>query len=128
MDMDKGEYMKIYEFNKKDNGEYNLSNQFFSASTGEPVKIGPFCKKFLKAVSQTSPKFAKKIAEKMDIDSNKLTEFWHENLKKSGVDAETAKKSYDALREIGAISSDIPKSKITESVRNAGKVLDSNGG
>lgn len=106
-------------------GAINKDNIVPDSTTGRVTELSPLKRKFLEAISKTSPEFAKKIAKKMmRVDFEKLTKFWHEHKESSGVDPVTAKESYKVWTEIGAMSSEVPPNKITEGVRNAGKILD----
>lgn len=119
--------MGLHIFNVNKENVPEESNVIYKSTTGNGTKLGPWSRKAFEAISKACPDFAKKIAKKMDINTEKLTEFWHEHVDSSGVDKAKAKERYDALRGNGTISSQVPKSKIRESIREAGKILDKNG-
>lgn len=119
--------MKIFNTDLRkriDNGEIEENNLACKASTGELIKIGPFSKKVLIALAKSSPKIASKM---FDISYERLTKNWHEHMDSSPSDDVAAKETDKLLKEKGFISSEVPKKKLSESVKKAFDSL-ANGG
>lgn len=110
-------------FNFINSRKSGTDDTFPRASTGDVAEIGPFRRKAIEAIAKAKPELAKKIVDSMDINTERATTFWHDNVESSGVDKETIKKAYDAWRGKGVISSKIPKKKYTEDVKNTGKAI-----
>lgn len=121
------------DFNILDTNLSKIPDLFLACSskTGKVIRdenLGNFTKNVLKEFSKTHPKLVRKYLEKkLDIDSAKLTEFWHAHVDSGAVDKEEIKHNYRLLKERGDISATIPPKKITESVQEMFDYVEKNG-